>query len=73
MSVDQIDLGRAEGSFEAVLTADAGNALAAFNLAVVRAESGDPAGARLLFSRVQELAPGSTLAGRAAIAVSVTP
>jgi len=67
------DLGRAEGSFEAVLTADAGNALAAFNLAVVRAESGDPAGARLLFSRVQELAPGSTLAGRAAIAVSVTP
>lgn len=64
------DLERAAGLFEEVLGEDAGHAVAAFNLAVVKRETGREAESREWFERVQNVAPGSPLAERAIAALS---
>ena len=73
LSYGDDDLDRASARFEAVLAEDGKHAVAAFNLAVVRAGQGDPAGARLLYERVRDEASGSPLAERAESALSDLP
>ena len=73
LSYGDDDLDRASARFEAVLAEDGKHAVAAFNLAVVRAGQDDPAGARLLYERVRDEASGSPLAERAESALSDLP
>lgn len=73
LSYGDDDLERASAQFEAVLAGDGKHAVAAFNLAVVRAEQGDPAGARLLYERVRDEMSGSPLAARATSALYNLP
>jgi tetratricopeptide (TPR) repeat protein len=65
------DLDGAAGHFESVLREEPGNAVAAFNLAVVKMESGSTTEARELLERVQNLVPDdSPLAARAGTALA---
>jgi tetratricopeptide (TPR) repeat protein len=64
------DLERAAALFESVLEEDEGDAVAAFNLAVVKEEAGETSDARDWFERVRDLASGSPLAARAEAALT---